>query len=145
MNPTYNNLNNNSVMKKLSGILGLSILFALETSAAGVAEKHEFKAKTAEVNMEVERNKGEVVVHLQSNQFNQFAQVILERSGDNLQNFTACKTIDMTSQKIIDGDYIKNSDRFPLPATQGTYYRIKTISKDGITKTYAPVELTPLH
>jgi hypothetical protein len=82
---------------------------------------------------------------MQSLYFADLEQVIIERSGSTMQNFTACKTIDMASQKIVDGDYIKNSDRFPLPANIDVYYRVKTVAKDGVTKTYAPVQLTALH
>lgn len=133
-------------MKKFTIILGLGLLFSFNIQAgAPTPEKHAFKSSGYDVNLDLERSKGEVIIHLQSQYFSELEQVILERSGDNMKNFTACKTIDIASQKIIDGDYLRNADRFPLPASVDCYYRIKTIAKDGVTKTYAPVMLVALH
>lgn len=133
-------------MKKFTITIGLGLLFSLNIFAGGPApEKHMFKNSSYDINLDLERIKGEVIVHIQSQYLADLEQIIVERSGDNMQNFTACKTIDVASQKIIDGDYLRNSDRFPLPATADVYYRVKTVAKDGVTKTYAPVQLVALH
>jgi hypothetical protein len=34
------------------------------------------------------------------------------------------------------------TDKYPLPASMDAYYRIKTVTKDGITRTYPSVALS---
>lgn len=120
--------------------LGITSLFANPNP-----EKREFKNTHHEINLEVERLKGEVAIHLLSQNFTELDQVIIERSGDGIQGFTPCKVLDVKDQQIVEGNYVVAKDRFPYPASVDTYYRVKTISKEGITKTYAPIQLQALH
>ncbi len=133
-------------MKKFTITIALFAFCGLATYAlAPNPEKREFKTTHYDINLELERTKGEVMFHFLSQNFNDFDQIIIERSGTSLEGFTPCKVIDMKSQELIDGSYMINKDRFPYPASVDSYYRIKTIAKDGVTKTYAPVQLQSLH
>jgi hypothetical protein len=108
------------------------------------SDKHEFKNTEREVNFDIERKQGEVALYFQSNVFSSFDEIIVERSGSDMGNFSACKTIAITDAKIV-GDQYKTTDRFPMTAQKDTYYRIKTIAKDGTVKMFPPVLLPALH
>ena len=122
------------------GILGLSYITYAGTSTPA---KHEFKNTDREVNFDIERGQGEVVIHLQSNTFNSYDEIVVERSSTGSAGFTTCKTIDIAEAKIA-GDYYKTIDKFPLPAKADSYYRIKIVTKDGSMKTFPPVLLEAL-
>ncbi len=133
-------------MKKFTLTFAIIAFYGLTTFALTPnPEKREFKTTHYDINLEVERTRGEVTFHFLSQNFNEFDQLIIERSGTSLEGFTPCKVIDVKDQVLIDGNYMVNKDRFPYPASVDSYYRIKTIAKDGVTKTYAPVQLQSLH
>jgi hypothetical protein len=126
----------------------LAVLIASKSFAGApllAAEKHEFKSTSNDINFEAERIKGEVVFHFYSQYFKEYEQVIIERGGDLNTGFIGCKAISIAEQKIQDGNYFQNADRYPLPANKDSYYRIKTIAKDGVTKTYPPIQIVALH
>ena len=120
-------------------ILGLGLSNNMYASTP-VSEKHEFKSSEREVNFEVERKSGEVVLYIQSAFLGTYDQIIIERMGEAKSGFSACKTLDVSKMNIT-GDYIVTSDKFPLPAQTGSSYRVKTIAKDGSMKTFPPVQL----
>jgi len=135
-------------MKKIFySTLFLSIFVSTQSFAGAplIAEKHEFKSTSYEINFEAERVKGEVVFHFFSQNFKDFEQVIIERGGDLAVGFIGCKSINISEQKIQDGNYFQNADRYPMPASVDSWYRIKTIAKDGVTKTYPPLQIAALH
>ena len=105
------------------------------------SEKHEFKNSDREINFELERKSGEIALYIQSAFFSTYDQIIIERMGETTGGgYAACKTIDIAKMKVT-GDYYVSADRFPLPAQTVSYYRVKTIAKDGTTKTFPPVQL----
>ena len=108
------------------------------------SDKHEFKNTEREVNFEIERKQGEVVLYFQSNSFSSYDEIVVERSGSDNGGFSVCKTIEVASSKII-GDYYRTSDRFPTTAQKDSYYRIKTVSKDGSVKMFPPILMPALH
>jgi hypothetical protein len=123
--------------------LGAVAMSTVTYAATSNTEKHEFKSSSYEVNIDLERGRGEVLVHLQSAYFKEYEQIIIERSGDGTGAYTTCKTINLADVKLA-GDYYKTTDRFPLSAQADSYYRIKTISKEGINKTYPPVAIAAI-
>ena len=121
-------------------ILGLYINIYAGTNASA---KHEFKSSDREVNFDIERGQGEVVLHLQSSAFGSLDQIIIERSSGDASGFTTIKSLDLADLKL-SNDYYRTYDKFPLPAKGDSYYRIKTVSKDGSMKTFPPVQLAAL-
>lgn len=138
-------------MKKLVTIsisilfLGIGPIFANGNNAATTASTtnstHKF-TNEGEVVLELERSQQEVVMHILLKDMAQYDHIIIERSGDNVNSFSQCKYISMSSDKPDGTDYFKKSDRFPLPVKSDSYYRVVTVSKDGITKVY-PATLMP--
>jgi len=105
--------------------------------------KHEFKTSDREINFDIERGQGEVILHFKSSVFNTFDEIIVERSGGDNGNFSTCKTIELSQVKT-EGDYYRTADKYPFPAKVESYYRIRTIAKDGSQKTFPPVLLEAL-
>ena len=137
---------NTSIMNKwvymiiLVAMCGVSINIYCSTAAS---DKHEFKSSYNDINFDIERKMGEVVLHFQSSLFKNYDEIIVERSSENSGGFSACKIINLAEVKV-DGDYYRTSDKFPVSAKMSSYYRLKTISKEGITKTFPPIELPTL-
>ncbi|MFN8276190.1 MAG: hypothetical protein U0T84_01780 [Chitinophagales bacterium] len=130
-------------MKKLllSGALLLSAGMSTAIYAAGPETgKHEFKNTIGDISFDIERSRSEVVLHFQSEFFKDFEQILVERSGEGSGGFNGCKVITLAEIKL-DGNYYRTTDRFPLSAQRDSYYRIKTIAKDGVTKTFPPILL----
>ena len=108
------------------------------------SDKHEFKSTEREINFDIERRQGEVVLHFQSTVFSSYDEIVVERSGSDNGGFSVCKTIGIAETKIT-GDYYRTSDKFPTTAQKDSYYRIKTVSKDGTVKMFPPILLPALH
>ncbi len=129
-------------MKKIITLFAAITLFVSVTNASTPnPERRAFKETSKDVNFEVERGKGEVIFHFLSMNIENFEQIVIERSSAG--GFTPCKIISLSDVNVIDG-YFTSVDKFPLPAKIDCQYRLKTISKDGITKTFPPVDLQAL-
>jgi hypothetical protein len=129
--------------KQLYITILMALCFGLSYNMYAVtpaSEKHEFKSSEREVNFEIERKSGEIALYIQSAFLNTYDQIIIERMGEANGGYAACKTLDVAHMKLA-GDYIVTADKFPLPAQTESSYRIKTIAKDGTTKTFPPVQL----
>jgi hypothetical protein len=113
------------------------------TTTTTATNPHQFN-NPGEVAIEVERGKQEVVLHILLKDMSQYDHVLIERSADNVNNFSQCKYINPATDKADATDYFKKLDRYPLPVKADCYYRIVTVSKDGITKIYPGVLLPAL-
>ncbi|MFN8310107.1 MAG: hypothetical protein U0T73_09100 [Chitinophagales bacterium] len=130
-------------MKKLILLIPILMIGALSSVLYGTTPetgKHEFKHTMGDVSFDIERSRSEVILHFQSEFFKDYEQILVERSGEGSGGFNGCKVINLNEVKT-DGNYFKSTDRFPLSAQKDSYYRIKTIAKDGVTKTFPPVKL----
>ena len=133
-------------MKKLLYISYISIAVLVSSSsiyASASVEKHEFKSTEREINFDVERAQGEIALFFQSDVFGTYDEIIVERSFSDVSGFSACKTIEVSQTKIVGG-YYKTSDKYPMAGQKDCYYRIKTVSKEGVIKTFPPVLLPAL-
>jgi hypothetical protein len=133
-------------MRKIYITLALGFMSMVSTNMYATAprpEKHEFKSVEREINFEIERKSGQIALYIQSAFFSTYDQILIERMGEANGGYAACKTIDVESAKI-EGDTYVTYDKFPLPAKTSSTYRVKTIAKDGTTKTFPPVQLDPL-
>lgn len=93
-----------------------------------------------EVALTVERNKGEVVLELSVRDITQYDHIIIERSADNPNYFGKCRYITCAEEKTTDGKIV-TVDKYPYPSIKDVYYRIKTVTKDGIARAYPAVLL----
>jgi hypothetical protein len=132
-------------MKKL--ILA-SVLFAMTTIplfATGPTDtpKHEFKTKDDDVVLEAERGSGLVVLYIQIKDIKQYDHILIERSmNDDPTYFNRIKYIDLKEEKVDADGILKKEDKYPVPASKDAYYRIKTVTTDGIARAY-PAVLMP--
>ena len=134
-------------MKKLLYFSYISIAVLVSSSStyatSAPVEKHEFKSTEREINFDIERAQGEIALFFQSDVFGSYDEIIVERSFSDVSGFSACKTIEVSQTKIVDG-YYKTSDKYPMAGQKDCYYRIKTVSKEGVIKTFPPVLLSAL-
>lgn len=100
---------------------------------------------SSDVSLEVERIGGEVMVHLYSQNMRNVDVIYVEKSSDPTSGFTRCQSVKVADFLIKSKNYIEVSDANPTSANLDSYYRIRTISTKGETKTYAPVDLAPLY
>jgi hypothetical protein len=120
------------------------VLFCLITLCGwGQVSDYSVKSIDGEFNMDLSRNGYMVSVSITLTHATQFAYVSLERSPLENANFTQCKYIGLR-EVVSDSVQIKELDKYPLAATQDVFYRVKTITKEGISRTYPPVRLPAL-
>lgn len=129
-------------MKKI--LIAFTTLLTLSTSAAfanGPAENtYSFNSTDNEVAMNVERTSGEVKLNILITNITQFDHILIERSAENPNYFGKCKYISCADAKIENGKLVEK-DRYPYSAAKDVYYRIKTVTKDGVERAYPPVLL----
>jgi len=133
-------------MKRVKYMAGFLLMFGLSLTGKATtmpAEKHEFKNVDREVNFDLERKQGEIALYLQSQFFNSYDEILIEKSESESGNFSVCKTIEVSQVKIT-GNYYQTIDKYPLNVHKDSYYRIKTVGKDGSMKTFPPVLLSAL-
>ena len=128
-------------MKNVITTLAAITTFSVCAFAANPGAKHAFKDANAEVALEVERNKGEVVLHILAQDMAQYDHIIVERSGNGGEFFSQVKYVQTEGADIEDGNYVFRADKYPLPGNTTSYYRVKTVGKDGVTRTFPSVEL----
>ncbi|MCX6198847.1 MAG: hypothetical protein NTY88_06450 [Bacteroidetes bacterium] len=95
-----------------------------------------YRSPDDKVAMDIQRSKGDVQLHIQLNEAAQYDQLIIERSTDALNYFASCKQL---SASQIKGDNIQ-VDKYAT--AKDIYYRVKTISKDGVTRAYPAILLS---
>ena len=128
-------------MKKL---LCLFIVL-IRISTAGVSAQPDnpkgvYKSVDDEVSLEIHRGSGDVKLIMEIKDLKQYHHIIVERSAETPEYFGKCKYIDVASLKTTDGK-LSEADKYPYSATKNVYYRIKTITNDGIERAYPAVLL----
>lgn len=99
-----------------------------------------FKSADGELAMELSRQQQSVTIALFITNASQFEQITIERSLDGLNNFGQCKYIKF-NQSAQTNVVIVKKDEYPLSTIDDTYYRVKTVSTEGITRIYPAVRL----
>lgn len=132
-------------MKKitLSAMLFSMITATLFATGPTDTPKHEFKTKDEEVVLEAERGSGMVLLYIQIKDIKQYDHILIERSmNDDPTYFNRIKYIDLKEEKVEADGILKKEDKYPVPASKDAYYRIKTVTTDGIARAY-PAVLMP--
>ena len=102
---------------------------------------HQFKDIRTGSTLEAVRMQQTVQVYILIDDIEQYEQVLIERSDEMGVNFSQCKQIRIQHGKY-PKNYIEITDRYPLSSKMTNVYRIKTVTSDGIIRTYAPVAIT---
>ncbi len=90
--------------------------------------------------VEVYHSGTRVKITLQFTDSSQYSYVTIERSIDPVIHFSQCKYL--TPEKGKDGKRVYHlEDAYPLSTSQDMFYRIKTVSAEGVTRVYPPVRL----
>ena len=119
----------------------ISAVSVLVVFANGEVQKNSsFKSSDEEVAIEVQRIAGEVKLHLVVKNMNQYDHILIERSAETPDYFGKCKYISSADIKTENIDVVQ-IDRYPYAANKDVYYRIKTVTKNGIERAYPAVLL----
>lgn len=130
-------------MKKI--FLTLTALVTLGFTSTFANGKEEIAAGNyystdEEVAMSVKRISGEVKLDIMVRDMSQYDHILVERSAENPNYFGKCKYISCADTKTENGR-LSQADRFPYSAAKDVYYRIKTVTKDGVERAYPAVLL----
>ncbi|HLP50340.1 MAG TPA: hypothetical protein VK154_05610 [Chitinophagales bacterium] len=123
----------------LSLFAALIIGFSTASAGAPAEKSYSFVSSDEEFSLDVKRGVGEVKLHLTVKDMTQFDYIVIERSAENPNYFGRCKYISCNGKQK-GGDF-NQVDKFPYAANKDVYYRIKTVSKDGIERAYPAVLL----
>ena len=130
-------------MKKIIVILALTATIACPRLYAQGSENSKpvfIKSADEEVSLNVRRGTGEVKLYLQVKDITQFDHIVIERSAESPDYFGKCRYISCSDVVVKDG-YILETDKYPYSASKDVYYRIKTVTKDGVERAYPAVLL----
>src|SRR5947208_3561903 len=92
------------------------------------------KSVDEEVALEVHRGTGEVKLAVYVKDLAAYHHLIVERSAESPNYFGKCKYILCADAKVGTDGTIAESDKYPYAATKNVYYRIKTVTNDGIER-----------
>lgn len=105
-----------------------------------IQKSSSFKSSDEEVALDVQRVTGEVKLHLIVKNISQYDHIVIERSAETPDYFGKCKYISSADIKTESIDVVQ-VDRYPYAANKDVYYRIKTVTKNGIERAYPAVLL----
>lgn len=113
-------------------------------AAPRVENSASFTSPDEEVALEIKRVGAEVKLHVFVKDISQYDHVLIERSAESPNYFGRCKYFSATNtqSKLID---VIETDKYPYAASKDVYYRIKTITKDGIERAYPSLLLTAVN
>lgn len=116
-----------------SCIAGLNMTFSQATD-------YFMKSSDDELAIEVSRGEQSVTIALYFTKASQYESVLIERSDNQQLNFSQCKYIKFNNSAN-DTVVLSKKDTYPMPFANDIYYRVKTITKDGVTRIYPSVRL----
>jgi hypothetical protein len=140
--------------KSILFLAALVLAFNCTFAGSGATENTEAKSNkqwlfkplaASDVNLEVERIGGEVMLHLYSQTMRNVDMIYVEKSSDPTNGFSRCKTVKVSDFLIKSKNYIEVSDANPTSANLDSYYRIRTVNSKGETKIYPAIDLAPLY
>lgn len=121
------------------GIIG-PVAFSLTfPKSATQTEDYKITSMDGEFTMEVSRDKQEVKVLLLFRDASQYNHALIEKADDVKNEFRQCGYVDLKSDPTPDGR-VEKKDKYPRMYS-ASFYRIRTVSKEGIERTYPAVRL----
>jgi hypothetical protein len=109
----------------------------LETTAQ--SEDYRMQARDEEFTMEVLRDGHQVKIILQFRDASQYKHAMIEKTDEIGHEFRQCAYVALMEEKTPNG-VIEKRDRYPRITTD-SFYRLRTVTKEGIERTYPPVRL----
>ncbi len=132
-------------MKRI--LITLTVIFAVGVFAVFANGENQnsssFKSSDEEIAIEVKRVNGEIKLHIMIKSMSKYDHVVIERSAETPDYFGKCKYISCADAKTEKGDFV-HTDRYPYAANKDVYYRVKTVTKDGVERAYPSVLLPSL-
>ena len=93
-----------------------------------------------ELGMELSRAKYGINITLLLYHASAFEFVSIEKSAEQNSGFRQCKYIALNGTAN-DSIVIVQRDIYPLVYSQDVFYRVKTVSREGVTRIYPPVRM----
>lgn len=93
------------------------------------------------IKYSVERNGSTAVLNVEITDIDQYDEIYIRRSDNPMENFRQVKYL--TKTQI--GTLAQNKtiiDKYPLPGSKDTYYKVVAISKKGVYKLFPCVKLS---
>lgn len=98
------------------------------------------KSADHEFAMEVSRGEKGIDIALMFSKASQYEYVMIEKSADAQNGFSQCKYIKF-NDSANDSVVIVKRDTYPLTGSEDVFYRVKTITKEGVSRAYPAVRL----
>ncbi len=121
-----------------------ALLLVTFSSAFSQSSDYQLKSSDTEFAMQLFRESDGIDISLLFTKASQFEYVSIEKSAAAQNGFSQCKYIKF-NESANDSVLIIKRDLYPLAASEDVYYRVKTVTKEGVTRTYPPVRLPALN
>ncbi len=125
--------NMKNIITTIATLLTAGFSFA---NAPFITTSSTYQSPDDRVAIDIQRGKGDVQLHIQLVEAGQYDQLIIERSTDALNYFASCKQL---SASQIKHDNVQ-VDKYA--SSKDVYYRVKTVTKDGVTRAYPAILLS---
>ncbi len=120
-----------------------ALLLFTFSSAFSQSADYKLSSSDNEFSMQLFRESDGVDISLLFTKASQFEYISIEKSADAQNGFSQCKYIKF-NESANDSVLIIKRDVYPLAASEDVYYRVKTVTKEGVTRAYPPVRLPAL-
>jgi hypothetical protein len=123
-------------MKNIIYTLALISISLFAFTSAG--EESSYEGTTVSYN--VAKEMGIVTINLGLKEPSDFEEILIMRSDNPSANFRRIKEL---NQEAVDALTKENVliDKYPLPSSVVTYYKVQTVDKTGVQRTYPCVKL----
>lgn len=131
-----------NILLQQSGKYGIvaSVFFVFPPpNSTAQSEDYKISSIDGEFTMEVSRESQEVKILLHFRDATQYSYVLIEKTDEIKNEFRQCAYIDIDEEKTKDG-LIEKRDKYPR-LYNASFYRLRTVTKEGIERTYPPVRL----
>lgn len=92
-----------------------------------------------EFTMQVARDNQEVKITIHFRDASQYSHATIEKTDELKNEFRQCAYIDLKDDNAKNG-VIEKTDKYPR-FFSASFYRLRTVTKEGIERTYPPVRL----
>lgn len=116
------------------GILSIS-LFAFKSAG----EEHAYSGPV--VSYKVAKEQGVVKINLDLKQPDQLDELVVMRSENPAIYFRSIKQLNQEAISKLTHENVL-IDKYPLPSSVVTYYKVQTVDKSGVQRSYPSVKLT---
>ena len=121
-----------------------ALLLLTISSAFSQSSDYQLMSSDNEFAMQLFREIDGIDISLLFTKASQFEYISIEKSADALNGFSQCKYIKF-NESANDSVLIIKRDVYPLAASEDVYYRVKTVTKEGVSRAYPPVRLPALN